>query len=55
MLYFYPKSFTTDNKGTSLNARLSTHDVTYINSIYPGSYPISRIIFVIINFKIVKS
>jgi hypothetical protein len=37
MLYFYPKSLTTNNTGTSINARLSPYDVFYINSRYPGS------------------
>jgi len=37
MLYFYPKSLTTNNTGTSMNVRLSPYDVFYINSRYPGS------------------
>ena len=37
MLYFYPKSLTTNETGTSMNVRLSPYDVFYINSRYPGS------------------
>jgi len=37
MLYFYPKSLTTNNTGTSMNVRLSPYDVFYINSRYPRS------------------
>ena len=37
MLYFYPKSLTTNNTGTSMNVRLSPYDTFYINSRYPGS------------------
>ena len=37
MLYFYPKSLTTNNTGTSMNVRLSPYDAFYINSRYPGS------------------
>jgi hypothetical protein len=42
MLYFYPKEVTDDNKGTSMNTRLSKLDVTYLNSLYPGSPSISK-------------
>jgi hypothetical protein len=37
MLYFYPSYLTLDNKGTSLNARLSPEDTIYLNLKYPGS------------------
>jgi hypothetical protein len=37
MLYFYPRSLTTNETGTSMNVRLSPYDVFYINSRYPGS------------------
>jgi hypothetical protein len=37
MLYFYPKTLTTNETGTSMNVRLSPYDVFYINSRYPGS------------------
>jgi len=37
MLYFFPGSLTTNNKGTSENLRLSKYDVTYLNKMYPGS------------------
>ena len=37
MLYFYPRSLTTNNTGTSMNVRLSPYDVIYINSRYPNS------------------
>jgi len=36
MLYFFPPSLTTDNKGTTANFRLSKQDVKYISKIYPG-------------------
>ena len=37
MLYFYPADLTLDNKGTSINPRLSQVDTIYLNSKYPGS------------------
>jgi len=37
MLYFYPAYLTLDNKGTSLNTRLSPQDTIYLNLKYPGS------------------
>lgn len=42
MLYFFPNNFTLNNKGTSINGRLSKLDVIYINSLYPGSPLISK-------------
>jgi hypothetical protein len=36
MLYFFPKSLTTDHKGTSSNHKLSREDVKYISKVYPG-------------------
>ncbi len=37
MLYFFPASLTTDNKGTKPNFRLSPEDVKHIHKIYQGS------------------
>ena len=36
MLYFFPASLTTNNKGTTQNLRLSGYDVKYIAEKYPG-------------------
>lgn len=35
MLYFYPSKLTKDNKGTTMNLRLSKTDIKYANTIYP--------------------
>lgn len=35
MLYFYEKSLTNNNSGTTMNRRLSKTDVEYLNSLYP--------------------
>jgi hypothetical protein len=35
MLYFYPKEWTTDHKGTRYNTELSQHDKDYIKFCYP--------------------
>lgn len=37
MLYFYPPALTLNNKGTSLNTRLSATDVEWVFKMYPGS------------------
>ena len=42
MLYFYPKEITNDNKGTSMNLRLSKLDILYLNTLYPGSPEINK-------------
>ncbi len=36
MLYFFPPSLTLNNKGTTINQRLSITDVEYINKEYPN-------------------
>jgi hypothetical protein len=36
MLYFFPASLTTNNKGTRQNLRFSGYDVKYIAEKYPG-------------------
>ena len=37
MLYFFPGSLTTNNKGTNQNLKLSEYDVAYLNSVYSNS------------------
>jgi hypothetical protein len=37
MLYFFPGTLTTNNKGTHENLRLSGYDVLYLNNMYPNS------------------
>ena len=37
MLYFFPKTWTLDGKGTGVNEALSEIDQTFIASIYPGA------------------
>jgi hypothetical protein len=41
MLYFFPASLTTNNKGTQQNFRLSAEDVLWIHQIYPKDGGIS--------------
>jgi hypothetical protein len=41
MLYFFPASLTTDNKGTQQNLRLSGNDVLWISRMYPVDNGIS--------------
>ena len=36
MLYYFPAKLTLNNKGTTMNLRLSPTDVEYIQKIYPG-------------------
>jgi len=36
MLYYYPKNFTTDGKGTSENNKLSDTDIIWLKKMYPG-------------------
>ena len=38
MLYFFPASLTTDNKGTNGNHTLSNVDIEYISKVYPGGH-----------------
>ena len=37
MLYFFPGTLTTNNKGTNQNLKLSEYDVAYLNSVYSNS------------------
>ena len=37
MLYFFDKSLTNNNKGTTYNPRMSITDIKYVMSLYPGS------------------
>lgn len=39
MLYFFPKDFTLNNKGTTINGRLSGYDTIWINDSYKKNAP----------------
>ena len=45
MLYFFPASLTTNNKGTQQNFRLSGEDILWIHQIYPKDGGISPDVF----------
>jgi hypothetical protein len=58
MLYYYPKNFTTDGKGTSENDKLSDTDIMWIKKMYPGGTGIentglSKLVILFISLGIV--